>query len=243
MDAAPFRLNPELDRERLAQAYRAHARLRIPNFLADGEAERLLAALEADQAWKLILNQGERVIEIDRPTQAAMPPDQKAQLARALNAGARQGFQYCYETIKAPHADADRAADPTPLNAFARFLSSEDALDLLRSVTGADDISFADAQATAYGPGHFLTPHDDLAPKQQRRVAYVLNLTPQWNVEWGGLLTFHDDTTKTAEAFIPAFNTLNLFAVPQPHSVSFVAPFAPRRRYSVTGWLRTGTPP
>jgi Rps23 Pro-64 3,4-dihydroxylase Tpa1-like proline 4-hydroxylase len=243
MDAAPFRLNPKLDREQLAQAYRAHARLRIPNFLADGGAEHLLAALEADQAWKLILNQGERVIEIDRPTQAAMHPEQKAQLARALNAGARQGFQYCYETIKAPHADADRATDPTPLNAFARFLSSDGVLDLLRSVTGADDISFADAQATAYGPGHFLTPHDDLAPKQQRRVAYVLNLTPQWNVEWGGLLTFDDDTTRTAEAFIPAFNTLNLFAVPQQHSVSFVAPFAPRRRYSVTGWLRTGTPP
>ena len=243
MAAAPYRLNPDLDRERIADAYRAGARLRIPQFLAADGAERLLAALEASDAWKLILNQDDRVIEFDRPAQAAMTPEKKVQLARALNAGAVKGFQYCYETIKAPHADAERAADPTPLNEFARFLSSPEVIELLRAVTGAGDITFADAQATAYGPGHFLTPHDDLAPKQQRRVAYVLNLTPQWHVEWGGLLTFHDDSSKLAEAFIPAFNTLNLFSVPQLHSVSFVTPFAPRRRYSVTGWLRTGTPP
>ena len=47
----------------------------------------------------------------------------------------------------------------------------------LRGVTGAADITFADAQATVYGPGHFLTPMMISPPKQQRRVAYVLNLT------------------------------------------------------------------
>lgn len=243
MSSAPYRLNLERDGGRLADAFQAVGRIRIPEFLAAAGAERLLAALETSDDWKLILNQDDQVIEIDRSMQAAMPREKKMQLARALNAGAVKGFQYCYETIKAPHADAARAADPTPLNDFARFLSSPEVIEFLRGVTGASDITFADAQATAYGPGHFLTPHDDLAPKQQRRVAYVLNLTPKWHVEWGGLLTFHDDSTKLAEAFIPAFNTLNLFSVPQLHSVSFVTPFAPFRRYSITGWLRTGTPP
>jgi len=46
-----------------------------------------------------------------------------------------------------------------------------------------------------------------------------------------------------AQSFVPAFNALNLFAVPQPHSVGFVTPFAARRRYSVTGWLRGREPP
>ena len=242
---APFRyrLNPALDPDRLAGAFREKGRLHIPEFLVPADAEHLLAALEASDAWKLIMNQGDKVVEIDRRMQAAMPQAAKARLTAAVFEGAQHGFQYWYETIKAPHADTDRVADPTPLNAFARFLSSSEIQSFLRAVTGAADVTFADAQATAYGPRHFLTAHDDLAPKQKRRVAYVFNLTKDWPVDWGGLLTFHDGTSKAVEAMAPAFNALNLFAVPQLHSVSFVTPFAARRRFSVTGWLRAGTPP
>ena len=243
MDLPRFRLNPALDQDRLARVFREHSRIHVPDFLVPDGAEQLLASLEASDAWKLIVNQGDKVFEYDRRTQAAFTPERRAQMTAAVYAAAQHGFQYRYETIKAPHADADRAADPTALNAFARFLSSDEALSFVRGVTGAADVTFADAQATAYGPGHFLTTHDDLAPKQKRRVAYVFNLTKQWNVEWGGLLTFHDDISKIAVSLIPAFNALNLFAVPQLHSVGFVAPFAARRRYSVTGWLRAGTPP
>jgi len=39
-------------------------------------------------------------------------------------------------------------------------------------------------------------------------------------------------------AFTPGFNILNLFRVPQPHSVSWVNDLAPSPRYAVTGWLR-----
>lgn len=237
-----YRLNPALDQDKLGRAFRERGRIHIPEFLESAGAERLLAALEASDAWKLIMNQGKQVFEYDRQALAALRPERKAQMAAAVFGAAQHGFQYWYETIKAPHAAADRAGDPTPLNAFAQFLSSAEVLSFLRVVTGADDISFADAQATAYGPRHFLTTHDDEAPKQERRVAYVFNLTKQWQADWGGLLTFHDDS-KIVEAMVPAFNALNLFAVPQPHSVSFVVPFAPRRRISVTGWLRGGTPP
>ena len=242
--AAPlYRLSPALDQDRLGRAFRERGRLHIPEFLEPAGAERLLASLEASEAWKLIMNQGESVFEYDRQALDALTPEKKAQMTAAVFGAARHGFQYCYETIKAPHANADRAADSTHLNAFARFLSSEEVLSFLRAVTGAADISFADAQATAYGPRHFLTTHDDMAPKQKRRIAYVFNLTKQWQADWGGLLTFHDGTSNLVEAMVPAFNALNLFSVPQPHSVSFVVPFAPRRRLSVTGWLRGGTPP
>ncbi len=46
---------------------------------------------------------------------------------------------------------------------------------------------------------------------------------------------FHRADGHIAEALTPSFNALNLFAVPQPRSVSMVAPFAAARRYSVTG--------
>jgi Rps23 Pro-64 3,4-dihydroxylase Tpa1-like proline 4-hydroxylase len=42
--------------------------------------------------------------------------------------------------------------------------------------------------------------------------------------------------------FIPDFNVLRLFSVPQTHHVSYVAPWAAERRLSITGWLRTAVP-
>jgi Rps23 Pro-64 3,4-dihydroxylase Tpa1-like proline 4-hydroxylase len=243
MSHIQFRLNPALDPEKLADAFRKRARLHIPDFLVLEDAEHLLAALEVDDGWKLVMNQGDKKLELDRAVQAELTPEKQAQVDAAVYSAAQQGFQFRYETLRVPLADAARAADPTALNAFARFLSNEETLSFLSTVTGAADIGFADAQATAYGPRHFLTTHDDEAPDQDRRVAYVFNLTKQWNVDWGGLLTFPEYGTNSAQSFIPAFNALNLFAVPQPHGVGFVTPFAARRRYSVTGWLRAGPRP
>ena len=54
----------------------------------------------------------------------------------------------------------------------------------------------------------------------------------------GGLLLFDGEDGHIERGFTPSFNALNLFTVPQPHSVSRVAPFAANRRYSITGWLR-----
>ena len=149
MDAPQFRLNPALDRDRLARAYGEQDRLHIPDFLEAGDAEHLLAALQASADWKLILNQGDRIVELDRRMQAGLSPEQKMRMNAAVLGAAQHGFQYRYETIKAPHADADRSANPTPLNAFARFMSSEEVLAFVRHVTGAADITFADADPTS----------------------------------------------------------------------------------------------
>jgi Rps23 Pro-64 3,4-dihydroxylase Tpa1-like proline 4-hydroxylase len=63
-------------------------------------------------------------------------------------------------------------------------------------------------------------------------------MTPQWRPEWGGLLLFHADDDSAVHGHVPRFNTVDLFAVPQRHSVSMVAAAAPARRFAVTGWLR-----
>jgi Rps23 Pro-64 3,4-dihydroxylase Tpa1-like proline 4-hydroxylase len=236
-------MNPDHDPHRLAEAFRASGRLQIANFLHPQDAERLLVFLKSSNAWRLVINSNDQFFELDRKAQAELTADQQAQLDEAVYAGARYGFQYRYETIRVPDAAAERTREPTPLNDFAVFLSGEPVLRFLRIIIGNDDISFADAQATAYAPGHFLTAHDDEVAGKDRRAAYVMNLSKDWSVDWGGLLTFHHPDASAAEAFVPRFNTLNLFAVPQRHSVGIVAPFAPRRRYSVTGWLRAGSPP
>src|SRR5690606_24819670 len=101
-----------------------------------------------------------------------------------------------------------------------------------------EDIAFADSQATRFSAGHFLTTHDDDVAGKQRRAAYVLNLTPHWRTDWGGVLQFIDADGHVTAGLAPKFNALNLFRVPQQHAVSFVTPSAPSSRYSITGWLR-----
>jgi Rps23 Pro-64 3,4-dihydroxylase Tpa1-like proline 4-hydroxylase len=238
-----FTLNSGLDRAGLARAYQHAGRVRIPQFLESDGAERLLGHIRSRDDWRLVINQGEKLFELDRAAQAALNPDQRDQLETAVTKAARDGFQFRFETIRVPDPDAERLAEGSLLTQFARFMSSDPALDLLRAITGSDVLAFADAQATAYGPRDFLTAHDDEVAGKNRAAAYVMNLTSAWRVDWGGLLMFHTPDGGVADVFTPSFNTLNLFQVPQPHSVSYVTPSVPNRRYAVTGWLRTSPKP
>lgn len=238
MTGQPLLINPQLDIDRLASQFAAAGRLHIPDFLAGDGAERLFQDLRGREDWRLVINQGDKLFELDRAAQGALTPEAREALEVAVYRAARTGFQFRFETIRVPDSDAARVADPSLLVAFARFLSSPEMVAMLRAITGKDAIGFADAQATAYGPGHFLTGHDDEVAGKDREAAYVFNLTPHWRPEWGGLLMFHSADGHIGEAFVPRFNALNLFRVPQPHSVSYVVPFVPTRRYAVTGWLR-----
>lgn len=239
MDPSQFSLNPLLDAEALAREFAARRRIHIPDLLAADAAARLFQHLRQRQDWRLVINQGEKLFELDREAQAALTPAKAAALDSAVHKAAREGFQFRFENIRVPDADPDRSAAATLLAEFARFLSTGTAREFLRTVTGHDNILFADAQATAYGPQHFLTAHDDEIAGKSRLAAYVYNLTPEWRADWGGLLMFHRANGHVEEAFTPRFNALNLFDVPQPHSVSYVVPYVPNRRYAVTGWLRS----
>lgn len=232
-----LRLSDQLDRDALAHAYAAAGRLHIADFLHPDDAALLHNSLRTRGDWRLVVNQEEKSFDLDRAAQQALSKEGRDQLERAVHAAARYGFQYYYESIRVPDGESERGGDD-PLRRFARFMSSDPVRQMLRDITGHQSIAFADAQATAYGPGHFLTAHDDEVEGKKRYAAYVFNLNPRWRVDWGGLLLFEGEDGHIERGFTPSFNALNLFTVPQPHSVSLVAPFAANRRYSITGWLR-----
>jgi Rps23 Pro-64 3,4-dihydroxylase Tpa1-like proline 4-hydroxylase len=163
-------------------------------------------------------------------------------LETAVLVGARKGFQHRYEAVRVPDEEAERKTSTDMLAKFALWLSQGEARDLLRVVAGTDAIDFADAQGTCYSPGDFLTAHTDENPGKYRHGAYVFSLTPQWQIDWGGLLLFHGQDGNVDFGITPRFNALNIFAVPQVHSVSMVNRIAPYRRYSITGWLRSNIP-
>lgn len=235
-----FEIDPALDPVRLSAFYRRSGRLHIPGFLLPEGAEALYRHLAQEVEWSLVLNDGEEVREAAPEIRRRYTAEQESALAEFAHAGARKGFQFLYECRRVPDEPEARLRSGTLLDRFADFLNSPRFLDFARRLTGIADISWADAQATRYRAGHFLTRHDDLSAGKQRRAAYVVNLTPQWEVDWGGQLQFIDADGHIAEAYVPRFNALNIFTVPQAHAVSYVAPFAGGARYSITGWLRAG---
>jgi len=168
--APRFALDPGIDPERLAADYAASGRIRIEPFLSAGSAAALADHLRQRTDWSLALKgEASRVFDFDEAARAGMSAEQSRALEK-LAAPDRPGFRYLYERIWA--VDAKRVRETgTLLAAFAEFLRSEPVLDLLRRVTGAAEIASADAQATRYAPGHFLTIHDDSEQARIRRVA------------------------------------------------------------------------
>ncbi|HEV2866756.1 MAG TPA: 2OG-Fe(II) oxygenase family protein [Allosphingosinicella sp.] len=236
-----FVLRPGLDAEGLAQAFAREGRLQIVDFLRHDGALALFRELTASTAWRLAVNRGEEVKDHPEAEIAAWTADKKAELDRSVIEGGRHGFQFRYHTIRLPEYGSGWEEGTAPLlRSFVDFLCSEPVVAFMRTVTGAADVTFADGHASRYQAGHFLTAHDDTNVDMGRRAAYVLNLTPQWRPDWGGILQFYDERGNVVRGFTPAFNVLNIFRVPQPHSVSWVTPLAVAPRYAVTGWLRTG---
>lgn len=233
-----FALGEGLDVDIHARRFADDGFVSIPGILAEDTALELYAMLRGRDDWRHVIGGETKLVELDRPTLASLSGEKRDQLDQAVYAGARNGFQFRYETLRVPDDPEERAASADPLAAFADWWSSNQVLELLRRITTAPHIAFADMQATAYAPGDFLTAHDDAVEGKNRVAAYVLNLTPRWRAEWGGWLAFHEAEAPEVTAFAPAFNRLNLLRVPRRHSVTEVTRAAAYRRYAITGWLR-----
>jgi Rps23 Pro-64 3,4-dihydroxylase Tpa1-like proline 4-hydroxylase len=163
-------------------------------------------------------------------------------LANVIHARAATEFQYLFDSFRiSDEVEAGRLKDG-PLADIFSGLNAPGMIARLRAMTGDERIEYLDAQATRYRPGHFLTVHDDDIDGKDRLYAYVVNLTPVWRADWGGLLMFLAEDRHVAEAFTPCWNALNILKVPQKHAVSFVTPFAQGARYSITGWMRSRRP-
>jgi Rps23 Pro-64 3,4-dihydroxylase Tpa1-like proline 4-hydroxylase len=235
----PFAINPALDPARLAPQFIGRGRVHLPEFLVPPGAEQVYRYLAQSAEWSLVLHDGANVREATPEQRRHADEIWEREMAAFAYARAREGFEFLYEHRRVADDPRERAADASPVARFVDFLNSPVFLEFARRLTGQPDIVRADAQATRYRPGDFLTQHDDFdkTGRKLRRAAYVFNLTPRWQPDWGGQLQFIGPDGHVAEAWVPRFNALNVFAVPQPHSVSIVAPFAVGARYSVTGWL------
>ena len=238
--APEVRLHESFDVERVAAVFRQAGRVHVGNALSAACAQRTLACLESEVPWQLHFNDGERTYDLVEEQVQALTEPNRALLLNAINAKAETRFQYLFNNFPVSDAYAAGRLRELYVMRVLEFLNSPPFLEVARTITGSAAVARVDAQATMYRSGHFLTCHDDVVPGKGRIAAYVLNFTPQWRADWGGVLNFLSADDHVVEGYAPRFNALNLFRIPQRHAVSYVTPFTRAGRYSISGWLRSG---
>ena len=233
-----LQLNGTLRPDVYRSVFKAHRRLHIPSILDPEAATALHAAVTETRDWTRSIHLAAGTdVDITMDELQAMSAEERAELERSLLDSNTDGVSYIFDAVKVTDGLKTGKRVTEPMRAIHDFVNGRAFLDFMTRLTGDERVAFADVMATRYLPGHFATAHADGSADQQRLYAYVLNLTPQWRADWGGILMFLDEDGHVAEGYVPKFNALNVFAVPQVHAVSAVSRLAGGPRLSITGWI------
>ncbi|WP_051275446.1 2OG-Fe(II) oxygenase [Aestuariibacter salexigens] len=228
-----LRLSPELVDADIASHYKLDKRVRLENVLPLDQASQLSDYLANKTKYDIATFFDQKPANISTEELNKWGKDKAQEIQRKINQNAAMGIGYVYGRHK-----IYTTGDDNPLTHTIKWLNSEAMLEWARRLSGHQDIVSASAQATRYVPGNFLTRHNDINEQEQRRVAYVLSFNQDWHPDWGGLLQFYEANGTPRDAWSPGFNTLSLFDVSHIHSVTYITQFAPKPRFSITGWFR-----
>ena len=231
-------LNFNLDPRPYRDIFVRERRLQIRNILQQEAADAVQACLRDEVPWTLAYHQDDRSQTLPTQQYATMDEAARQRLLVDLALQARGRYGFAYESFQMVKAYTEATSPDLLLHRVLEYLNSDEFLLFARTITGIPSIRRVSAQGTRYRPGHFLRLHSDLEISEGRVAAYVINLTPRWASDWGGLLQFHNPDDSIAQTFYPYWNTLSLFRVPQQHSVSGVMPYAEGSRLSITGWFQ-----
>ncbi len=232
-----LKINPNHDPKALGRILQQEGRLQVSDFFTSDTADYLYKVHVENKDWYLAYNEGSNFYESSMQQMQTLTPQQLQQFMNSIYSRARNQFQYVYYQYYITQAIKLKEQPGHPMHQIHDFMNGEDVLNLMRILTGEKAIRKADSYASTYAPGHFLTAHDDRHDSHDRVAAYVFSMTKTWDKNWGGHLAFFDDAGNITEALIPSFNTLNIFLIPQIHSVQLVSPFAGGNRISYLGWL------
>lgn len=233
-----LRLNPRLSVDSLARIYAADKLVQVEGLFEESaavEIERALASLP----WRLICQDDtRRNVLLTNEQLNTMGEAERRRLEDGIRRRAAQNFGFVYWTYPMIDARIRGWDHGHPIHAVTDFLNSPTFIEFARALIDCPGISKVDAQASNYRAGSFLTRHVDAGEKQERRAAYTIGFTRNWQTDWGGLLMFIDQRFDVSRALKPRFNTLTVFDGLRLHAVSAVAPFAPVPRLSIVGWFR-----
>lgn len=237
-----LRLNPAIDPAPFARAYAESKMIQVHGIFEPDVADYLAHVLTS-LPWRLLCQDNqEKNLMLTGAELAAMPIDARARLLEGIARRARRAVGYTYFTYPMIFAALNDWDPDHPIHDLTEFLNSSSFLNFARTIIGCPTVTKIDAHASNYQRGHYLTRHIDDGEQKERRAAYTLGFSRDWQPDWGGLLVFLDENGDIRKGFLPRFNVLTVFDGLMLHSVTSVSSFTTAHRVSVAGWFRDDPP-
>ena len=206
-------------------------KLKISNFLQIDFAESLYKYIFLEKNWNMASG-----IDTNKYEKQYTPQFEKAnniQIKNVNTAFTNDRFSYIfYRTM-----NNSKNISFFEFN-LRKILNSDIMVNILNEITGLNLKGLTTLFLSKYKSGNFLSPHSD---KGNGRLAFIINLTKFWKPQYGGNLHFMNaERTEIIDTFVPEFNNLVIFNVPEgegiPHFVSHIVPNVKYTRFAITGW-------
>jgi len=229
-------LNPKLDINKLAANFAENNFVVIDNYLKPEFIGRLYSefANSSKTLWATALRDhssedfyGERSkLKASKNADALFKAKYKLKLKKLLkecqNFSGKGVYSFAYE-----RTSTKKLADTAIESEFKNFLVSEGNFSFLSSVVGQQLTNLVDSYMSKFSSGHFVSVRQD---NIKAKVHFILNLTPEWLPQWGGMFHLCSKDFISGVNLMPAkFNTLiivkNLDKFrSSPYFISHVAP-------------------
>jgi Rps23 Pro-64 3,4-dihydroxylase Tpa1-like proline 4-hydroxylase len=226
-------LSNNYDINKLHQNFQENGKIVIENFLNENFAEK---------AYNVIINLplhtwfnccGSNNIKIEKRIIPINKKKQELSIMLAKNSFNKDNFSYNFHRNMGLRKNEITIVEKI----FRDIFSNSFFLNLINNITNLNISTNNQLFLSKYKYGHFLSPHSDI---NNGKIAYVLGMTKNWKPQYGGVLHFMDEKRENIiDSYVPKFNTLILFKVPEngiPHFVSHVN-IQNKNRYTITGWL------
>jgi Rps23 Pro-64 3,4-dihydroxylase Tpa1-like proline 4-hydroxylase len=214
----------------LSAKFTLNKRLKIDNFLEINFAESLYRYAFLEKNW--VLASGIDKNKYEKKHAPQFDKINNLQIKNVNQAFGKDQFSYAFY----------RGMNSQSMSLFEfklrKILNSDIFLNFLNKITHLELTQLTTMFMSKYNSGNFLSTHSD---KGNGKLAFVINLTKFWKPQYGGNLHFlNDSRTEIIDTFVPAFNNLVLFHVPEqngiPHYVGHVSPNVKYSRYAISGW-------
>ena len=217
--------------EEIKNIFQEKRRIKIDNILKNEFAELLYKQAFFEKNW--VLSSGINKIKYEKPDNAQNQKANNLQIKNVGGAFGKNEFSYVF------YRTMNNVRPQFPEFILRKIMGSHQFIDFLNSITGLDLKVLNTLFMSKYKSGNFLSPHSD---KGNGKLAFVINLSKNWKPQYGGNLHFlNDDRTEIIDTFVPEFNNLVLFYVPEPdgipHYVSHVVQNVQQSRFAISGWF------
>ena len=146
----------------------------------------------------------------------------------------RGDFSYSFNRTAHPSDHVDCLCMECEL---MKLFSGKEFSKFVTERTGVEVNEVTECFASWYDSGDWLSSHHDTP---NGKIGFIYQLSKDWKLEYGGILHYIADNG-SIRAFVPEFNTLELFTINEKdslHCVTEVMENCPSKRLAISGWLK-----